>query len=162
MFGRMMNESLGKIHFWITFIGVYAIFVPLHAMGMAGHAAPLCADLTEYEFLTNLMPGAMFVTYAAIITVVAQMFSCSISSGACSRARRPATIPGKRRPWNGLFRRRRRTITLRGNDPGGASRSVRVRRAGRAERLHHADGPGNRSDTLGAGPSSELRLEFEE
>src|SRR6266446_5941548 len=28
MFGRMMNESLGKFHFWITFVGVYAIFVP--------------------------------------------------------------------------------------------------------------------------------------
>ena len=28
MFGRMMNETLGRIHFWFTFVGVYAIFMP--------------------------------------------------------------------------------------------------------------------------------------
>ena len=36
MFGRMMNETLGKIHFWLTFVGVYAIFMPMHFLGMAG------------------------------------------------------------------------------------------------------------------------------
>src|SRR5919202_430235 len=36
MFGRMMDERLGKIHFWPTFIGVYAIFIPMHAMGLVG------------------------------------------------------------------------------------------------------------------------------
>ena len=36
MFGRFMNESLGKLHFWVTFIGVYCIFVPMHTMGIAG------------------------------------------------------------------------------------------------------------------------------
>src|SRR3954453_7950659 len=36
MFGRMMNETLGKIHFWPTFIGVFAIFIPMHAMGLVG------------------------------------------------------------------------------------------------------------------------------
>ena len=29
MFGRMMNDKLGKIHFWGTFIGVYLIFFPM-------------------------------------------------------------------------------------------------------------------------------------
>jgi cytochrome c oxidase subunit 1 len=36
MFGRFMNESIGRIHFWITFLGVYAIFVPMHVMGLQG------------------------------------------------------------------------------------------------------------------------------
>src|SRR6266487_2246103 len=35
MFGKMMNEGLGKIHFLLTFIGVNAIFIPMHIMGMA-------------------------------------------------------------------------------------------------------------------------------
>ena len=29
-------RSIGRIHFWITFIGVYAIFVPMHVMGIVG------------------------------------------------------------------------------------------------------------------------------
>ncbi len=33
MFGKMMNETLGKIHFWLTFVGAYCIFVPMHFMG---------------------------------------------------------------------------------------------------------------------------------
>src|ERR1700751_2497620 len=37
MFGRMMNEPMGKIHFWLPFIGTYAIFMPMHYLGMAGH-----------------------------------------------------------------------------------------------------------------------------
>src|SRR6059058_1388348 len=72
MFGRMMNESLGKFHFWITFVGVYAIFVPFHAMGMVGMPRRY-AQFGEYEFLKNTHPLVMFVTVAAIITVVAQV-----------------------------------------------------------------------------------------
>ena len=36
MTGRMMNEPLGKWHFWLTFVGVYAIFMPMHYLGLAG------------------------------------------------------------------------------------------------------------------------------
>src|SRR5436309_4646318 len=71
MFGRMMNEGLGKFHFWITFIGVYAIFVPFHAMGMVGMPRRY-AQFGEYEFLKHAPPLVMFVTIAAIITVSAQ------------------------------------------------------------------------------------------
>src|SRR5437879_8440615 len=71
MFGRMMNETLGKIHFWITFVGVYAIFVPFHAMGMLGMPRRY-ANFGEYEFLKNSRGLVMFVTAAAIITVSVQ------------------------------------------------------------------------------------------
>src|SRR6266567_3077773 len=71
MFGRMMNEKLGKLHFWITFIGVYAIFVPFHAMGLLGMPRRY-AQFTEYEFLKHAPPLVMFVTIAAIITVSVQ------------------------------------------------------------------------------------------
>ncbi len=71
MFGRMMHEGLGKLHFWITFVGVYAIFVPFHAMGLLGMPRRY-AQFTEYEFLKHAPPLVMFVTIAAIITVSVQ------------------------------------------------------------------------------------------
>jgi cytochrome c oxidase subunit I len=36
MFGRFMNETLGKIHFWGTMIAAYGVFGPMHYLGMAG------------------------------------------------------------------------------------------------------------------------------
>src|SRR2546422_10494120 len=72
MFGRMMNEGLGKFHFWITFLGVYAIFVPFHAMGLLGMPRRY-AQFTEYEFLKHAPPLVMFVTIAAIVTVSVQV-----------------------------------------------------------------------------------------
>ena len=34
--GRMLNETLGKLHFWVTFLGAYAIFFPMHYLGLMG------------------------------------------------------------------------------------------------------------------------------
>src|SRR5712671_6894918 len=36
MTGRMLNEPLGKFHFWVTFLGAYSIFLPLHYLGFLG------------------------------------------------------------------------------------------------------------------------------
>src|SRR5712675_1006132 len=72
MFGRMMNESIGKLHFWITFVGVYAIFVPFHAMGLLGMPRRY-ARFDEYEFLKNTHGLVLFVTVAAIITALVQI-----------------------------------------------------------------------------------------
>src|SRR5712691_1358495 len=72
MFGRMMNETLGKFHFWVTFIGVYAIFVPFHAMGMLGMPRRY-ANFGEYEFLKGSHSLVLFVTIAAIVTVSVQV-----------------------------------------------------------------------------------------
>ena len=36
MTGRMLNETMGQIHFWVTFLGAYAIFLPLHYLGFLG------------------------------------------------------------------------------------------------------------------------------
>ncbi len=72
MFGRFMNESLGKLHFWVTFVGVYCIFVPMHTMGIVGMPRRY-AQFTEYEFLTKLHPLVVFVSIAAITTVLVQI-----------------------------------------------------------------------------------------
>ncbi|HEY3026493.1 MAG TPA: cbb3-type cytochrome c oxidase subunit I [Pyrinomonadaceae bacterium] len=72
MFGRLMNEGLGKFHFWITFIGVYTIFVPMHIMGIVGMPRRY-AQFTEYQFLTSLHPLVLLVSIAAIVTVTVQL-----------------------------------------------------------------------------------------
>src|SRR5438552_142879 len=72
MFGRLMNESLGKFHFWITFIGVYTIFVPMHIMGIVGMPRRY-AQFTEYAFLGRLHPLVLLVSIAAIVTVSVQL-----------------------------------------------------------------------------------------
>ena len=72
MFGRFMSEGLGKFHFWITFIGVYTIFVPMHIMGIVGMPRRY-AQFTEYAFLTRLHPLVLLVSIAAIVTVSVQL-----------------------------------------------------------------------------------------
>ena len=67
-----MSERLGQIHFWITFVGVYAIFVPMHVMGLVGMPRRF-SSFTEYEFLKELHPLVVFVSVAAIITITVQM-----------------------------------------------------------------------------------------
>ena len=71
MFGRMMNESLGRLHFFITLAGTYAIFMPMHYLGMAGQTRRY-SQFTEVAYQTKLVPLQTFMTYAAIITIAAQ------------------------------------------------------------------------------------------
>jgi cytochrome c oxidase subunit 1 len=71
MFGRMMNETLGRIHFFLTLAGTYAIFMPMHYAGMAGQTRRY-SQFTEVAFLQKLIPLNTFITYAAMITIAAQ------------------------------------------------------------------------------------------
>ena len=81
MFGRKMNETLGKIHFWPTIIGVYAIFIPMHVMGLVGLPRRYSQfwEIIDgklqmiYNFNRPTIPLIHFVTWAAIITVTAQI-----------------------------------------------------------------------------------------
>jgi len=72
MTGRMMNEKLGKLHFYLTFIGVYCIFAPMHYLGIAGNPRRY-SQFTENEFLGPLLPIHNFMTYAAYVTAAAQL-----------------------------------------------------------------------------------------
>jgi len=72
MFGKMMNETLGKLHFYLTFIGVYAIFTPMHFLGVAGNPRRY-ADFTNYDFMNPLMPIHKFMTHAAYFTAAVQI-----------------------------------------------------------------------------------------
>jgi cytochrome c oxidase subunit 1 len=71
MFGRMMNEKWGRVHFFLTLAGTYAIFMPMHYLGMAGQPRRY-SQFTELAYLHHLIPLNTFITYAAIITISAQ------------------------------------------------------------------------------------------
>jgi cytochrome c oxidase subunit 1 len=72
MFGRMLNETLGKIHFFGTFIGVYALFGPMHLAGIAGNPRRY-SDFTNFTFLSPLLPLHRFMTWAAFFTAAVQI-----------------------------------------------------------------------------------------
>ncbi|MBL4676699.1 MAG: cbb3-type cytochrome c oxidase subunit I [Mucilaginibacter sp.] len=71
MFGRMMNERLGYLHFWLTFIGAYLVFFPMHFMGLDGVPRRYYA-FTEFESMKQWLSVNVFVTWAAIMAAVAQ------------------------------------------------------------------------------------------
>jgi cytochrome c oxidase subunit 1 len=71
--GRMLDETLGRIHFWVTFLGAYAIFFPMHYLGLMG-VPRRYADIGE----TALNPASAhalnaFISSAALIVGAAQM-----------------------------------------------------------------------------------------
>jgi cytochrome c oxidase subunit 1 len=70
MAGRMMNETLGKVHFWLSFVGAYCIFMPFHYLGIAANVRRYQAFVDDY--LQPLIPVHRFITVAAIVTGFAQ------------------------------------------------------------------------------------------
>ena len=71
MFGRMMDDKLGYVHFWLTFIGVYLVFFPMHYIGIAGFPRRYYT-FTNFDAFSSFTDLNMFVSAAAIITFGAQ------------------------------------------------------------------------------------------
>ena len=72
MFGRMMNDSLGKVHFWFTFVAYYCTFFPMHYIGLAGHMRRIY-DPYQYTFLKDLQPLNQFITISAFVLGASQI-----------------------------------------------------------------------------------------
>jgi len=72
MFGRMMDETLGKLHFWLTFAGSYCVFMPMHFVGIEGGVRRY-ADSSGAAYLAALQPLHRFMTVAAFATAAAQL-----------------------------------------------------------------------------------------
>ncbi|MCL4129571.1 UNVERIFIED_CONTAM: hypothetical protein GTU68_033450 [Idotea baltica] len=69
--GRMMNANLGYIHFWITFIGSYCIFWPMHYIGMSG-VPRRYFSFEEFETFNQYGDLNVFITVAAILVFFTQ------------------------------------------------------------------------------------------
>ena len=72
MFGRMMNPTIGKFHFWLTFVAFNATFFPMHVLGIGGHMRRIY-DPTVYSHLVHMQPINVFVTISAIVLGFSQL-----------------------------------------------------------------------------------------
>jgi len=68
--GRMLNEAMGQIHFWVTFLGAYLIFFPMHYLGLLGiprryHELGETAFIPESAHTLNAFISVMALTVGA-------------------------------------------------------------------------------------------------
>lgn len=79
MFGRLLNPTLSYVHFWITFIGIYLIFFPMHFLGLTGlprryYSFTYFETFNVYADLNTFISIASFVTFAAQIIFLFNFF----------------------------------------------------------------------------------------
>ena len=77
MFGRMLNNRMGYVHFWITIVGAYGVFFPMHFVGLAGaprryydYSVYQDFDMESYNLMFDLN---VIITVFAIISALAQI-----------------------------------------------------------------------------------------
>ncbi len=137
--GRMLSNTLGHIHFWITFIGAYAIFFPHALCGPHGRAAPLLragrdghpaigGDAQPLHHHRGVDRGRR----ADGVPVQSRLEPLQGQS-------RRAAIPGEPRRSNGRRRKPRRAWQLGQGAADRLSLGLRLQRAGRSGRFHSAE-----------------------
>ncbi len=94
MFGRMMNETLGKIHFWLTFPTFYCIFLLMHFDGLNGMPRRYYS-WDKYDYLSVVRGHQVWISLLAFLLGAAQLiflfnFFRSIRKGAMAETN----------PWN--------------------------------------------------------------
>ncbi|MEN8957646.1 MAG: cbb3-type cytochrome c oxidase subunit I, partial [Flavobacteriales bacterium] len=72
MYGKMMNKKLGYAHFWLTLIGGYGVFFPMHFVGLAGAPRRYYSN-TEFAFLDHVQDLNEVITIFAIVGGLAQI-----------------------------------------------------------------------------------------
>ena len=91
--GRMLDDRLGKLHFWITFLGTYAIYFPMHYLGVLGMPRRYY-NWDGYQFIP---PSAQvlntFITVVALVVGVAQLLFIVNLAWSAVRGRRADTNP---------------------------------------------------------------------
>ncbi|MDP2126888.1 MAG: cbb3-type cytochrome c oxidase subunit I [Pseudohongiella sp.] len=71
--GRMYNETMGKVHFWCTFLGTYAIYLPMHYLGFLGMPRRYF-EMGNTDFVpASAQALNANITLAAIFVAVAQI-----------------------------------------------------------------------------------------
>jgi cytochrome c oxidase subunit 1 len=86
MFGRMMNEKLGKLHFWVTLPAFYFIFLAQHFLGLGGMPRRYY-EFTSFNFLEGIRDINIWITWASFVLGAAQFiflinFVWSLAKGA--------------------------------------------------------------------------------
>lgn len=69
---RMMNKKLGYLHFWLTFICAYGVFIPMHFVGLAGVPRRYYTN-SSFPMFDNIADINVVITVFAIIGVTSQI-----------------------------------------------------------------------------------------
>ena len=93
MFGRMLDERLGRVHFVGTFVLTVGVFLMMHQLGLAGMPRRI-ADPTVYPSLRHLVPLNVTITICALLLAAWQLFF--LANVAWSLVRGPRA---PRNPW---------------------------------------------------------------
>jgi cytochrome c oxidase subunit 1 len=72
MFGRMLSETLGKIHFWLTLVFFNVTFFPMHNIGLAGMVRRIANPL-QYDFLVPHQWINVVVTFGTVLLLASQI-----------------------------------------------------------------------------------------
>lgn len=93
MYGRYMNNTLGYIHFWVTLIGAYLIFWPMHYEGLAGMPRRYY-DYSQWESFKQFVDLNRFISTVVMIVFAVQLlflfnFFYSIWKGRKVRSQNP-------------------------------------------------------------------------
>lgn len=73
MTGHLMNERLGRWHFWLSLIAAYGTFLPMHLEGLAGRPRHYAQVIGSTSSLASLLPMEQGVTLAAFVLGAAQL-----------------------------------------------------------------------------------------
>ncbi len=92
MFGRMMSEKVGKLHFILTFIAFNLVFFPMHAIGARGHLRRV-ADPTAYDFMKPDQDWNVFISIAAFVLGASQLVFLGNFLVSMFRGKRAAANP---------------------------------------------------------------------
>jgi len=71
--GRMLSEALGKFHFWVTFVGAYLIFFPMHYVGLMGAPRRYFETSDIMVLPDSAITLNAFMSIAAFVVGFAQM-----------------------------------------------------------------------------------------
>jgi cytochrome c oxidase subunit I len=92
MFGRMLNETIGKWHFWLMFIGFNVTFFPMHFLGLNGMPRRVYTypEGLNFEFWNQVQTWGSMILGLSILVFIYNMWKA---------ARGPANAPAD--PWRG-------------------------------------------------------------
>jgi cytochrome c oxidase subunit 1 len=74
MTGRMLNDTMGRIHFWMTFIGTYAIYLPMYYLGILGVPRRYYAYSDAIKFIPpSVQTMNKWITISALLVAAVQL-----------------------------------------------------------------------------------------
>ncbi|MDR5709667.1 MAG: cbb3-type cytochrome c oxidase subunit I [Armatimonadota bacterium] len=95
MFGRMMDERLGRWHFWLSILGVYGTFFPMYYLGLAGMHRRIY-NYQAFPYLAKLQPVQVFITLSAFLIFLGGLvFAYNLFTSLANGPR------ADRNPWRG-------------------------------------------------------------